>query len=180
MDGDDSAKDSSTGNPVVERLLASLKSYYNINYIQDADYLVARCDYFEKSESFMVSKKANLWSANAEEFLYLFYVPNLTSENYDSCMAYVNDSWKGLAHIGPDHMYTYVTPVFVCDSFEKDALKKLKKCRIYKSYKFSIHGWMEYHTALVCGNEIFSNGRGRCVKKMLLKVLDIKQVRRSK
>ena len=164
---------SKQNNPVVSRLLNSFTSYYNINLSEEASYLVARCDYFEKSERFMVSKKANLWTANAEEFIYLFYTPNLTEQIYEECMKLVAESWPAQAHIGPDHMYTYVTPLFVCDSYEETAAKKLKKCRIYKSYKFSCHGLMEYHTALVCdgGKEVISNSRGSCVKKMINKVL---------
>ncbi len=165
-------------NPIVARLLTSLETYYNINSFDNEPYLVARCDYFEKSERFMVSKKANLWTANAEEFLFLFYAPLLTLSIYDECMKLVTEAWPQLAHIGPDHMYTYVTPVFVCDSFEEEALKKLKKCRTYKSFMFSFHGWMEYHTALVTKKEdnieIFSNSRGTCVKKMLKKVFGLK------
>lgn len=173
---------SKVNNPTVEKLLTSFKSYYDIHSFDDVPYLVARCDYFEKSERFMVSKKANLWTANAEEFIYLFYVPNLTESIYEDCMKHVAEAWRKEAHIGPDHMYTYVTPLFVCDSYEDAAVKKLKKCRIYKSYKFSFHGWMEYHTALVCCTadgdkkdwKLFSNSRGACVKKMILKVLGLK------
>lgn len=173
---------STVNNQVINKLLASFKSYYNINSFDEEPYLVARCDYFEKSERFMVSKKANLWTANAEEFIYLFYVTELTEQIYDDCMKLVADAWPKEAHIGPEHMYTYVTPIFVCDSYDAKAVKKLKRCRIYKSFKFSFHGWMEYHTALVCYKAddvskkliLFSNSRGNCVKKMILKVLDIK------
>ncbi len=170
---------STVNNSIVEKLLNSFKSYYNINFFDEVPYLVARCDYFEKAEKFMVSKKANLWTANAEEFIYLFYVPNLTESIYEVCMKYVAEAWPKEAHIGPDHMYTYVTPLFVCDDYEPAAAKKLKRCRIYKSYKFSFHGWMEYHTALIVVSrgdsrdnvKLFSNSRGVCVKKMILKVL---------
>ncbi|MCQ2572463.1 MAG: hypothetical protein MJ182_01055 [Treponema sp.] len=173
---------SKTNNSIIKRLLESFQSYYNIVTFDDESYLVARCDYFEKSEKFMVSKKANLWSANAEEFIYLFYAPNLTENIYDECMKLVAEAWPKEAHIGPDHMYTYVTPIFVCEDFEPAAAKKLKKCRIYKSFKLSFYGWMEYHTALICSKtegdskewKLLSNPRGACVKKMVLKVLDIK------
>lgn len=162
-------------NPVIVRLLESLKSYYNINLFNEEPFLCARCDYFEKSEKFMVSKKANLWTANAEEFLFLFYVPHLTLEIVTQCMALVAESWPKLASIDKNHMYTYVTPVFVCDTADADAVKAVTKCHIYKSFNFSFWGWMEYHTAVVVESDgskkIFSNRRGTCVKKMLSKVL---------
>lgn len=154
------------------KLIESFTAYYNINYLQDVPNLVARCDYFEHSESFAISQKANLWSADCEEFLYLFSLDHLSIEAFNNAMVYVAQDWKNRAHIGPGHMYTYVTPLFICDSFDDDAIKALKKCRIYKSFKFSVHGWMEYHTALVNSNnlEIFCNSRGKCVKQMLIQV----------
>lgn len=172
---------SKVNNPTVDKLLNSFKSYYNIVPFENEPYLVARCDYFEKSEKFMVSKKANLWTANAEEFIYLFYTPDLTESIYEECMKLVAEAWPKEAHIGPDHMYTYVTPIFVCDSYEPAAAKKLKRCHIYKSFKLSFHGWMEYHTALVCYKEegdkkelkLLSNSRGACVKKMIYKVMGL-------
>ena len=50
---------------------------------------------------------------------------------------------------GPGHMASYITPVFICDTCDEDARKALKKCRIYKSFHFSLHGWMDHHTAVV-------------------------------
>ena len=45
----------------------------------------------------------------------------------------------------------------------------LKKCRIYKNFKLSLHGWMEFHTALLgcTDGSIVTNHAGREMKKML-------------
>ncbi len=77
------------------------------------------------------------------------------------------------AHIGPGHMYTYITPVFICDTCQEDARKAVRKCRIYKSFKFSLHGWMDFHAAVleVGSNRITTNGSGKCVEKVLKNVL---------
>ena len=47
------------------------------------------------------------------------------------------------------HMYTYITALFVCDSCDEDARKALKRCKLYKSFKLSYWGWMDFHTGLV-------------------------------
>lgn len=155
----------------VEKFKDSLSAYYNLEEM-DAEHLVVRADYFEHDESFAVTKKANLWTADSEEFLYLFNCENLTDDIYESCMNFVNEDWKTRAHIQKGHMYTYVTPVFFCNNAEISVLKKLKRCRIYKNFRFALWGWMEYHTAayVLEENKVFSNVRGRCVKKMLSKV----------
>ena len=121
----------------------------------------------------MVSKKAELWAADCEEFIYLFNVPVLTLEIYERCRDFALKDGMERAHIGPGHMYTYITPVFLCDSCEEDARKALKKCHIYKSFHFALHGWMDFHAAVfeAPAGRISSNRSGRCVEKVMKKVL---------
>ena len=140
----------------------------------DSALLVARCDYFEHSEKFMVSQKVSLWSADCEEFLYIFQTDFLTEEALFRCMQEVSDDWKTRATIGPGHMCTYVTPIFICNNADDNAKKAIIKCHIYKSFKFSFYGWMEWHTALIeCEkNAVFSNKRGKGVKKMVQKIVN--------
>lgn len=162
-----------TSEAVLEKILTSLGAYYNINHCNDAEFLYARCDYFEHAENFVVSRKANLWSADSEEFMYVFKVPSLTKEIFESSMEYIKSDWEKHAHIGPGHMYTYITPLFICDKAELMAARLLSKFRRYKSYRFSFWGWSEFHTALVdCSSgKIITNRSGRCIKKSLGRII---------
>ncbi|MCI7397372.1 MAG: hypothetical protein MST12_01095 [Spirochaetia bacterium] len=162
-----------TSEAVLEKILTSLGAYYNINHCNDAEFLYARCDYFEHAENFVVSRKANLWSADSEEFMYIFKVSFLTKEIFESSIHYVKSDWEKHAHIGPGHMYTYITPIFICDKAEPMAAKLLRKFRRYKSYRFSFWGWSEFHTALIeCGeNKIITNRSGKCVRKSLGRII---------
>ena len=76
-------------------------------------------------------------------------------------------------HVGPGHMASYITAVFICDTCDEDARKALKKCRIYKSFHFSLHGWMNFHAALVevDDGKVTSNASGHHVAKILKKIL---------
>lgn len=163
-----------TRGELVDKLLKSYRAYYNITMFEEEKKpLVARCDYFESAQRYVVSKKAELWSANCEEFLYLFTVPHLTKEIYAQCENVVREDGMQRMHIGPGHMYSYLTAIIICDTCEEDAARALKKSRIHKSFRFSLHGWMEYHGAAVLADEnrILTNGEGRCVVKTLKKVL---------
>ncbi|MCI5829873.1 MAG: hypothetical protein UHY90_07090 [Treponema sp.] len=157
---------------VFEKLKTSLNACYNINLCNDAEFLKLRCDYFEHAENFIVSKKVNLWSADSEEFMYVFLVPLLTKEIFSSSIEYIESDWKNHAHIGPGHMFTYITPIFICEQVNPDAEKVLKRFRKYKSYRFSFWGWSEFHTALINCNEnkIITNRSGRCLKKSFKKI----------
>ncbi len=167
-----------TREAAIERLLESYRAYYNITVFEEEQKpLTAICEFFERSERYVLSRQANLWAAECEEFVYLFDVGHLTKEEFWKCRDFAHEDGMKRAHIGPGHMYTYITPVFICDSCSEDARAVVKKCRIYKSFRFSLHGWMDFHTAVleVSGNRITTNGGGKCVGKVLKKVLFKKQ-----
>ena len=166
----------------IERLLSSFKAYYNIiNYTEDRRPLVAHCEYYESSKKYVLSQKAELWSENSEEFLFLFRMDRLTLSEFELCKNYAYEEGMKMAHIGPGHMYTYITPIFVCGECDQDARKALKKCRIFKSFRFSFHGWMDLHTAVfeVDHNRITSNAGGRSVEKVMNRVLFNTKKKRS-
>lgn len=163
-----------TRETAISTLLDSYRAYFNIiKYEEKQKSLVAVCEFFEHSEKYVLSRKAQLWDADCEEFIYLFDVEHLTLEEYKRCRDYAYEDGMKRAHIGPGHMYTYITPIFICDSCDADAVKALKKCRIYKSFRFSLHGWMDFHNAVleVNTNRIYTNSSGKCVEKILKNVL---------
>ncbi|MCD8038120.1 MAG: hypothetical protein LUE96_03410 [Lachnospiraceae bacterium] len=166
-----------------EKLLESYKAYYNINLSAETQMpLRAVCEFYEHSEKFVISRNAELWSADCEEFIYLYEVEHLTKEIFEKCRDYAQNDGLQRANIGPGHMYTYITPVFVCDTCDEAARKAVKRCRIYKSFQFSLHGWMDFHVAVfeVSDNKIFTNGSGRCVGKVLKNVLFQKKFQKKR
>ncbi len=171
-----------TRETAVARLLESYRTYYNITMCEDAQKpLTAICEFFEHSESYVISKHANLWAADCEEFVYLFETQHLTIEIFEKCRDMAYEDGMQRAHIGPGHMYTYITAIFICDTCEKGARAALRKCRIYKSFRFSLHGWMDFHAAVLEvleGDKITANRSGKCTGKILKKVL-FKEKRRG-
>lgn len=168
---------------VVEKLIESYKAYYNIKMADNSQMpLRAICEYYEHSQKFVLSRKAELWSADCEEFIYLYETERLTKELFEECRDFAKEDGLKRAHIGSGHMYTYITPVFICDICDEAAKKALKRCRIYKSFQLSLHGWMDFHAAVfeVSTDKIATNAAGRCVGKVLKKVLfSNKQKRRD-
>ena len=170
-----------TRETAITKLLESYRAYFNIIMFEEEQKpLTAICEFFEHSEKFVLSRKAELWSADCEEFIYLFDVECLTKEIFEQCRDYAREDGMKRANIGPGHMYTYITPVFICNTCEDDARKALRKCRIYQSFHFSLHGWMDFHTAVleVDHNKITTNRSGKCVEKVMKNVLFQKKRRR--
>ena len=142
--------------------------------------LAAQMDFYAESSKYVLSKKAKLWEANSFEYVYLFNVPHLTREIYDQCEKLAYD--EGMARIkpGPNHMYTYITALFVCDSCDEDAKKALKQCKLYKSFKMSYWGWMDFHTALAVLPEesVSTNRSGHSAAQVFNRGLFHKQKRK--
>ncbi len=165
-----------TREEALERLLKSYESYFNIYRLtpqQEGVPIAARCEYFQHSEKYVVSRRAELWSSDCEEFVYFFNLPKLDEEHLAQCREYAYSDGMSRLNIKPGHMYSYITSIFIVDDCEPSARKKLKATRIYKSFHFSLHGWMDYHTAVVELNnsKITSNGTGRSTAKILKKIL---------
>ncbi len=163
-----------TRKAVIERLLKSYSAYYNINLFEnDQTPIKARCDFFEHSQKYFLSKKAELWSVDDEEFLYLVDIPHLTLPEYEKWRDYIYEDGMKHLNIAPGHMYSFITPVFVCETCDEDARKALKKCRIYKSFRLSLDGWMDFHNAVVevSTQRIDANRSGHQTAKVLRQVL---------
>ena len=164
-----------TRESAIERLLKNYEPFYDIHMMIKGDRspITARCDFFEHSGQYVISKKAELWSAENEEFLYLVNIPHLTLETFEELKSEIHADGMKRINVGPGHMASYITAVFVCDTCDEDARKALKKCRIYKSFHFSLHGWMNFHAALVevADGKVTSNASGHHVAKILKKVL---------
>lgn len=66
--------------------------------------ITARCDFFEHSGQYVISKKAELWSAENEEFLYLLNIPHLTLPLFEQWRDYIHEDGMKRIHVGPGHM----------------------------------------------------------------------------
>ena len=169
-----------TREDAVQRLCEIYQSTFDVQLCgEDELPLAAQMDFYAYSSKYVLSKKAKLWEANSFEYVYLFSVPHLTKEIYDACEKLAYD--KGMARVkpGPNHMYTYITALFVCDSCDEEARKALKRCRLYKSFRMSYWGWMDFHTALAVLSEesVSTNRSGHSAAQVLNRGLFHKQKR---
>lgn len=167
-----------TREEVLNELLKSFSAYYDITvFDEEHKPLTARCEYFEHSEKYVLSRRAELWSADSEEFLYLLDISHLTPELFEEWKTWIYEDGMKRLHIGPGHMCSVITSVFVCSSCEKEAVRALKRCRIYKSFHFSLHGWMNFRAILVevDSGQVTANRAGSGAAKSMKKILTKKK-----
>lgn len=163
-----------TKEQVLEKLERAYgRSYDLVKHEDKSEGLLLEGEFHVHSENYVISKKAQLYQMDSNEYLYVFYYPNLTVELFENAISMAYD--LGFPKIKPDenHRSSYIVAEFICDTYEENAIKLLKKYRNRKSFQFSLHGWMEVHTAMIdLGTEsVISNSDGRLCKKFLKSIL---------
>ena len=170
-----------TREEAVQRLCTIYQSDFDVQLCEEHQQpLAAQMDFYANNSKYVLSKKAKLWEAGSHEYVYLFSVPHLTEDIYNSCRDYALEHGMAKVEPGPTHMYSYITTMFLCDSCDKAAKKALRKCRIYKSFKMAFWGWMDFHSGLAVLEEgkAFSNASGKSAAQLLNKTLFCKAKRK--
>ncbi|MCD7886913.1 MAG: hypothetical protein LUG44_04750 [Clostridiales bacterium] len=170
-----------TREKVLPLVMRAYSPCYDIAYADEQDApLVATAAFHEHDTGYVLTKRATMWTADRHEYVYLFSMPHLTLELYQSCLAKARELGEPLVDPAPGHMSTNIVALFLCDTADEDAVKALRKCRIQKCFQFSLRGWMEVHTAMVeLGKDSFkANFAGQNTAKFLKNVLHPK-VRRK-
>ena len=162
-----------------DELLEKLMKSYAGSYIErfetpGTDGLVAKAHFHVTEESYMISQKAKMWSVESDEYVWFFSVPHLTDALCEQAIRQAYD--EGMAKIDPNgknHMVTRLCAIFLHDGADEAAEERVRKCRLYKSFQFSLKGWMEFHAVAVdLGKEsVVNNGYGRETAKFLKNLL---------
>ena len=163
-----------TSGEIIDWLASYYSAYYDVHRQEEEMHpLVLRCDLHVNNQKYFLSRKNVLWEANCHEYVYVFSVPRLTEEVYRRCEEFTREEGCKLIDPKPGHMYTYLTCLIIADETEPQAVKMLKKSRIQKSFRFSLRGWMELHTAVLDRSEgrTVTNLSGRANAKLFTHII---------
>jgi hypothetical protein len=156
---------------ILERLLNSYNAWYDVRPgdLGSGLPLEALCEHRSKKEKFVLSKKAKLWGIEVNELIYLFSVPKLEKAKAEECVSFsIEDA---LPRVKPhnEHMYTFITTIFLADETGEDTLKFIQRRKFTKSYKFGFHGSSPLKTAAldIEKEKIVSNNMGRDLRKQI-------------
>ena len=159
----------------IEQILGGYSRSFDVERVDaNDDCLVAKAHLHITRSQRVLVKELTMWEADADEYVYIFRIPHLTEEMCDKAIKYAYDDGMpliDLEHLSfeKQHMCTHLVALFVCDTADDAAIKKVKKCRIYKSFQFSLKGWMEMHTDLITLNDskVYNNRYGTETAKFL-------------
>lgn len=160
--------------PFLNQILDGYRTNYDVSLCEGQNGPVATAELHMKEGQHLIFKEFEMWSADNDEYVYIYRYPHLDAE---TARKTIDEAYEvGFPKIKLDHvdfkhqhMCTRLVALFICDDADEDALKAVKKCRIYHSFQFSLKGWMEMHTAAICLNDgsIVSNRYGRETAKFL-------------
>ena len=168
-----------THEELLQALLNSYEAYYDIARVTDGAPLLATCDFHSTSERYVLTKKAKLCAAETNEYIFILHVDELTMDSFARCRDLALERGMEKIHPHPEHMYSHITAILLCDTAQPDALELLERYKKSANFKLSLHGWMEYRIAAVdlSTGEVYANRKGKDVKQSLCKVIDFETKR---
>lgn len=105
---------------------------------------------------YVLVKKAELWRAICFEHAFFRLFDTLKAEDIERFCAQVKETIepklvrKGEKTMEKNHMYSYITGIFICDHGVSEEVKKeIKRARFYKNYRMSVRGYCEMRILVV-------------------------------
>lgn len=160
-----------------ERLVEGYTENYDFQPV-DAEIqglpLAGRASMHMSESGYVLTRKAQMWSADSDEHVFFYSMDTLTDELCAKGIMYAYD--EGMKLIDPqkpNHMCTSIVAIFICNDADEEAISRIKECRLYKSFKMSLNGWMEFHAicATLSDEKVVSNRYGKDTAKFINELL---------
>lgn len=141
---------------------------YDIENIEPGTYelpLIAKATMHLEETGYVLTRKAEMWSANSDEHVYFYSADDFTAELCERCIDFAYEDGMSMVDLEnkSNHMCTRVVAIFFCDDISGDAVKVIKSCKLYKNFKMGLKGWLEVHAVGVSlkSGEVYHNRYGR-------------------
>jgi len=163
-----------TRNEIFEKVFSSYCTWYDMERCGgEKTPLCATGAFHATDQAYMLVEKVQMWTAHSNDYLYLYCMPELTLEQFDTLILEAKTAGEALIDPGKNHRSSYITALFICDTAEEAVVKKLCKYRFRKDFLFGFRGWEEIHTALIRSDNgsIRTNADGRNTASFLNSIL---------
>lgn len=132
-------------------------------------------------EKYILTRHANLWSQDSYEHSLFLTVEEVNKELLDEMKEILLKQvepklvLKGKDLPDPNHMYSYMTIVLICNKIpDKDVIKYLKKQSYDKGYMMNIRGFSQAHFCMIstADEKVYTNRAAAKKKKFLNSVFN--------
>ena len=157
----------------IKKILPAFEQYYTVKKEDITPPFCNEAEFRSHNEQYFLVRSAHIADIDSNEFVYFADPDELTPEKLEEL---VNTAWNtGLAKVHPynGHRNSDVSVLIFTKSISSETIQKIKKTKLYKSYKFSFHGWSHFKLA-VCNTsnmEVYTNRQGKDYAKLIKKNL---------
>lgn len=162
-------------NQFINALLEAYEAYFDIkrNIERENIMLAAEAIFHSRSEKYVLVQSAKLWAVETNEYAYFITKETSSAEEFRKLRDKVLEF--GMKEIKPhnEHMYSYITMIYIADSIDDETTKEIEKFSCHKTFLLSLHGWMHFRLAAIDlrKNVIITNKKGREIRGIAEKVL---------
>lgn len=155
----------------IEKILPAFERYYTIKKDEVTPPFCAEAEFRSHNEQYFLVRSAHIADIDSNEFVYFADCDELTEELLSDL---VNTAWtSGLARVHPHsgHRNSDISLIIFTDKISDASKIKIKKTKLYKSYKFSFHGWSNFKLTVYSLDEMtaYSNRHGKDFAKLIIK-----------
>ena len=163
----------------IKQILPAFEQYYTVKKEDITPLFCAEAEFRSHNEQYFLVRSAHIADIDSNEFVYFATTDCLDSAKLEEL---VNAAWQtGLAKVRPHegHRNSDITLIILTDKISDETKIKIKKTKLYKSYKFSFHGWSNFKLSVAeLGSldkdgapEVFCNRHGKDFAKLIKKNL---------
>ena len=163
----------------LNKILPAFEQYYTVKKDDITPPFCAEAEFRSHNEQYFLVRSAHIADIDSNEFVYFATLSDLDNAKLEEL---VNAAWQtGLAKVHPHegHRNSDITLIILTEKLQDETKIKIKKTKLYKSYKFSLHGWSHFKLAVCDLNstdkdgapEVFSNRQGKDFIKLIKKNL---------
>ena len=157
----------------LEKILPAFEQYYTVNKESNPPFS-AQADFRSHNEQYFLVRAAHIADIDSNEFVYFATTKSFTKEQLED---FSKQAWEsGLSKVKPynGHRNSDVSLIILADNLAEDKnqlIKQIKKTKLYKSYKFSFHGWSNFKLVVVDleTQDIYFNRFGKDYRKLIEK-----------
>ncbi len=155
----------------IEKILPAFSQYYTIKKDDVTPPFCAEAEFRSHNEQYFLVRSAHIADIDSNEFVYFADPAELTDEKLKEL---VNTAWTtGLSKVHPynGHRNSDISLLIFTKSISPETALQVKKIKLYKSYKFSFHGWSHFKLTVcnVSDLEVYSNRHGKDFAKLIKK-----------
>ena len=155
----------------INKILPAFEQYYTVKKDNVTPPFCSEAEFRSHNEQYFLVRSAHIADIDSNEFVYFADPQELTDAKLEEL---INAAWNaGLVKVHPHegHRNSDVTLLIFTKSLSPETAQTIKKTKLYKSYKFSFHGWSHFKLAVcnVSTMEIFSNRQGKDFAKLIKK-----------